>query len=76
MKAIDKIPGTIGEALEYGWEVDGEESTALTDESASRGFHLLRRREDEPRLEIPFVATYKHGKPRIYQYKGGTPTAK
>ena len=64
-KATDKIPRTMEEALKYGWEVQGEDSTASADESASRGVHILKRREDEPSLEIPFVATFKHGKPRI-----------
>ena len=63
--STDKIPRTMREALEYGWEVQGEDSTASADESTSQGFHLLKRREDEPRLEIPFVATFKYGRPRI-----------
>ena len=64
-KAIDKIPRTMKEALEYGWEVQGEDSTASADESTSQGFHILKRREDEPWLQIPFAANYKHGRPRI-----------
>ena len=67
-----KLPTTLWEALEQGWNIDGAESKNSSDERVHWGvLELSRGKYDEyaaaEYLEIPFLAHYSYGKPKNYR---------
>lgn len=67
-----KLPTTLWEALEQGWNIDGAEQKNSSDERVHWGvLELSRGKYDEytaaEYLEIPFVAHFTYGKPKNYR---------
>ena len=58
-----KLPRTMSEALKLGYSVDGGDSYHDEGEKTATGYCLLVM-EVQPELKVPYVASFKFGRPR------------
>jgi hypothetical protein len=61
----ERIPRSITEALALGWNVTHTQATEIDGERSERGTAHLRKRAGTRclTLEIPYIATFTHGRP-------------
>ena len=59
---MKRLPRTLWEAVDMGFEVCGHESMQSADELTSEGMVILTRADEY--LEVPFVGRFKYSTPR------------
>ena len=63
-----KLPRTMSEALKQGYVSDGGGSEHSEDETTATGYSALLK-EGEPDLTVPYIATFKFGRPKRFILK-------
>lgn len=77
-----KLPKTLWEALDQGWQISGSDTMCSADERTQWGNLVLERGKTDDgyaaeNLDVPFVGAFAFGKPKNYErYKKKKTAAK